>query len=49
MCPECIPAVVTIVAGATSTGAVSAFLVRSFARMIRGTCLITRFRGEKSS
>jgi hypothetical protein len=35
MCPLCISSMALTVAGATSTGAVSTFMVRSFARMVR--------------
>jgi hypothetical protein len=35
MCPLCISSMALTVAGATSTGAVSTFVVRSFTRMVR--------------
>jgi hypothetical protein len=35
MCPLCISSMALTVAGATSTGAVSTFMVRRFARIVR--------------
>ena len=35
MCPVCISSVALVAAGVTSTGAVSAFVARSFARVAR--------------